>query len=253
ALGAVAAGRARQARFVARISTETPATNTSEQAMPDEVAAKAMLAAHGVQIPRFALVEEADAAADAADGIGYPVVVKIVSAAIPHKAAVGALALDIHTADAARQAFARLAETRARLNTSTPASIIVEKQVKGVEAFVGSVAHADHGGIVAIGAGGGAIETDRRISWSWHPVDADAVAGSLRRYLGSGVTDGQIEAITRLADATNVSLHQIGARFFECNPVILTADGGAVVADALIDSAADTTTPGELFMRTARS
>ncbi len=74
----------------------------------NEYEAKRALAAAGIAVPQEAVVHSADEAVRAAEAIGYPVVLKIVSEDIPHKTEAGGVALDLRSAAAVRDATERL-------------------------------------------------------------------------------------------------------------------------------------------------
>ncbi|MBL8386520.1 MAG: acetate--CoA ligase family protein, partial [Burkholderiales bacterium] len=63
-----------------------------------EPRAKAILAAYGIAVPREATARSGAEAAACAASIGFPVAMKIVSAAIPHKARVGGVCLNLGSA-----------------------------------------------------------------------------------------------------------------------------------------------------------
>jgi acetyltransferase len=74
--------------------------------MLDELEAKAVLRAYGIPVvPTQAVPPDADAVLAAAEGIGYPVVLKILSREISHKSDVGGVKLNLATEAAVRDAF----------------------------------------------------------------------------------------------------------------------------------------------------
>ena len=78
----------------------------------NETQSKAMLAAYGLPMVDERTVASAAAAAEAANGIGYPVVMKIVSADILHKSEIGGVILNVQDADAASEAFEHIDGSR---------------------------------------------------------------------------------------------------------------------------------------------
>ena len=81
----------------------------NRQAALTEHAAKQFLAGYGIPIPRETLAPHADAAADAATRLGFPVVVKASGASLQHKTEVGGIALNLRSAEEVRQEGRRLA------------------------------------------------------------------------------------------------------------------------------------------------
>ncbi len=60
-----------------------------------EPEAKGLLALGAVPVPRFIVVEDVNEVVNAAEGFGYPLVLKVISPNISHKSDVGGVSLDI--------------------------------------------------------------------------------------------------------------------------------------------------------------
>lgn len=130
--------------------------------MLTEPEAKSVLAAYGIPVPAHRTVEAADAAVAAAEEIGYPVALKILSEDISHKSDVGGVALDLRSGDAVRRAaevmFARIAEVApdARVDGFTVQQMVVRKQAH--ELILGLVEDRQFGPVLMFGHGGTAAE-----------------------------------------------------------------------------------------------
>ena len=74
----------------------------------DEYRAKQFLAASGIPVSRETLALDPEAAVAAAGTIGFPVALKVSSAAIVHKSEGGGVRLGLTDADAVRQAASTL-------------------------------------------------------------------------------------------------------------------------------------------------
>lgn len=64
-----------------------------------------LLSAYDVPVPETALATSPEAAATPADEIGYPAVLKIESADVPHRTDIDAVLVGLEDADAVRRAF----------------------------------------------------------------------------------------------------------------------------------------------------
>ena len=73
-----------------------------------EIEAKQLLEDAGVPVSPARLATSADEAAKMADGLGYPVVLKIVSPQITHKSDVGGVALNLNSTAEVREAYDRI-------------------------------------------------------------------------------------------------------------------------------------------------
>jgi acetate---CoA ligase (ADP-forming) len=199
--------------------------------------AKQALAAFGVPVPRSRLVP-AEAAADAAAELGFPVVMKAADAALEHKSDVGGVVLNLRNAADAARAAQRL--------SALAATVLVEEMVSdGVaEILVGVTVDPQFGQLLVLGAGGVLTELLRDSVTLLPPFDAAAIGAALGRlrvakllagYRGrpAGDVAALIEAAlacTRYAAANLERLAEL-----DLNPVIVRPLGlGAVAVDALI-------------------
>lgn len=139
--------------------------------MLSEVEAKAVLAAYRIPVVATQRVALAPAAAVvAAEAIGYPVVLKILSEDISHKSDVGGVVLNLHSAaevDAAAQAMlARVRQQRpqARLQGFTVQALVRRAQAQ--ELIVGASMDRVFGPVILFGQGGTAVEVlaDRAVA-----------------------------------------------------------------------------------------
>ena len=136
-----------------------------------EPEAKAVLAACAIPIAGTRVVGvAADEAVAAAQAIGYPVAIKILSPQITHKSDVGGVALDLADEAALRLAItAMLARVRASQPEATLDGFTVQRMVRrqrALELIVG--AHVDplFGPVILFGQGGTAVEViaDRAVA-----------------------------------------------------------------------------------------
>ena len=98
-----------------------------------EAESKAYLAGYGLPVTHEQVVNGADAAVAAAERIGYPVALKVSSAAIAHKSDAGGVLLDLKDAAAVRAAAGTM---RARFPGE---AMLVQKMVSGgIELIVGA-------------------------------------------------------------------------------------------------------------------
>ena len=99
----------------------------------DEVAGKQALAGFGLPVPRGALVAPREAAAVAAE-LGFPVVVKAVSASLAHKTEAGAVWLNLSDGAAVDAAVRAMAALSDRFLVERMAQDVVAEIIVGVRA-----------------------------------------------------------------------------------------------------------------------
>jgi acyl-CoA synthetase (NDP forming) len=197
-----------------------------------------LLRCYGIPMVVFRRAGDADAAVEAAAGLGGHVVIKAEVPGLLHKTDAGAVELDLHGADEVRGAARRLQDKFAGRMTG----MLVEPMItSGTETIIGVVQEPVFGPVVVFGLGGVATETLGDHVARLAPLtsaDADDLIHSLHAaplLLGHrGQPAADIEAlrdtllrVSRLAD------HLQEVAELELNPVIARPDG-AVAVDARI-------------------
>jgi acyl-CoA synthetase (NDP forming) len=202
----------------------------------DEIAAKAALAAFGLRIPAFGQAVEAGAAVSVAEAIGYPVVVKAVSATLAHKTEQDAVKLNLGDANQVDAAVRGLSRKFDRF--------LVEKMITGVlaELIVGVTRDPQFGLSLTVGAGGIWVELLSDSATLLLPASRGDIERALRSLRCFALLDGYrrrprarieqivdaVEAIAAFAQAHADRLQEL-----DVNPLIVTAQD-VTAADALI-------------------
>lgn len=173
---------------------------------------------YGVRFaPRRRAATPADAALAAAE-LGFPVVVKLDGPA--HKSRSGGVVLGVESAQAAADAARALG-----------GSVLVAKQLAaGPEAFCGMSRDPHYGPVLAVGAGGTAVESLGRIALSVAPIDLETAAELAAE---AGIDRAREEVARTLAALGSIALDHPEIAEIDINPLILS-DEGAVAVDALV-------------------
>jgi len=157
-----------------------------------ETEARAVLQACGVPVPASKLCASPDEAADFADSIGYPVVLKIASPDILHKTDIGGVRMNLLSASAVRDAFELITLRASR--TLPEAEIwgcLVQKQIMGdVEVIVGMHRDPQFGPLVMFGLGGIYVETLKDISFRLAPFSQEEAKEMIAEVRSSGILYG---------------------------------------------------------------
>jgi len=201
-----------------------------------EAESKAYLLGYGLPVTREEVVDGADAAAAAADRIGYPVALKVSSAAIAHKSDAGGVILGLNNAADLRSAAKLLGE-----RFPGEAMLVQEMVSGGLELIVGAQRTRATGAVLMLGIGGVYAEVLDDVVFCRAPASAEAVRAALGRLRSQRLLDGYRGAPPVDRDAVAA----IGARLSEimaANPAIAEVDlnpviagaGRAVIVDALI-------------------
>jgi acyl-CoA synthetase (NDP forming) len=213
----------------------------------DEAASKALLHAAGIPVNQARIVRDADEAVAAAEVLGYPLVLKVVSPDIAHKSDVGGVTLGIGDAAQLRQ---ELAAMQVRVAQALPTARIdgysLQRQEAGaLELIVGVRCDAQFGPQVLVGAGGVLVELLEDVVLLPAPVDRASACRAVQRlgvppllaaWRGRPAldVDALVDVIVRMGWLA-ADLHAGGWRDFEIevNPLKLRVQGqGAVAVDA---------------------
>ena len=206
---------------------------------------KALLGAYGIAVPAERVVTSAAEAATAAKGLGlgFPVVMKIVSADIAHKSDLGLVAVGVRDEEDARRTYRWLMATAADARPeATVDGVLVAETVPGVETVVG-IAHDDlFGPVVMFGLGGVLVEILRDVTFRVPPFTARDAAAMLGELRGSAVLDGvrgrppvdRESLVDTLMRMQHLAVDLSGeVAEVDVNP-LLAGPYGAVAADALV-------------------
>jgi len=140
-----------------------------------EVKAKDILHAYGFHVPTGYFASNAQESVEAAEQIGFPVAMKIVSREIVHKSDVGGVRLNLVSADAVRDAFDLMVlRTGQRLPEATVDGVYVEKMMAGGrEMIIGMSRDAQFGPMLMFGLGGIFVEVMKDVAFHLAPITAD--------------------------------------------------------------------------------
>jgi succinyl-CoA synthetase beta subunit len=210
----------------------------------DEYRCKQLLAAHGVSASGERVATTADQAAAAADALGYPVVLKVLSPDIAHKTEAGGVKLRLATAAEVRLAFEDILANARRYDAAARIEgVLVGRMEVGVaELIVGATRDPVFGMTLTVGLGGILTELYKDVSHRVLPVDeamAREMLGELKAfplltgYRGrpQGDVDAACAAIAGFSRAVLAMGDQV--QEVEVNP-LLVKEQGVCMLDALI-------------------
>ncbi|HEY2813079.1 MAG TPA: GNAT family N-acetyltransferase [Acidimicrobiales bacterium] len=153
----------------------------------DPVEIEKLLAAYGIPFAATELVADVDAARRAAEGLGYPVVLKASGETIVHKSEIGGVALGLRSADELAHAWHAMTE---RVGESMTGGLVQAMARPGVETIAGIFRDPTFGPLVLFGLGGTAAELLRDRTVRIAPVaDVDA-AEAVRSLRGTPLLTG---------------------------------------------------------------
>src|ERR1700739_2104397 len=118
---------------------------------------KIVCEAYGIPVPKEGVAKSAADAAKLAAGMGFPVVMKIVSPDILHKTEAGGVMVGVKTPEEAEKNYATILANAKKYKSDAKIEGIQVQQMLmgGQEVIIGAVTDGSFGKLVAFGPGGG--------------------------------------------------------------------------------------------------
>jgi len=131
--------------------------------------------AYGIAVPKEGVATSAPEAATLAAGMGFPVVLKIVSPTILHKTEAGGVLVGVKTKEDVERGYATIMENAKKYD---PKANLLGVQVQqmlsgGQEVIIGAVTDPSFGKLVAFGLGGILVEVLKDITFRLAPATRD--------------------------------------------------------------------------------
>lgn len=209
-----------------------------------EHAAKQLLRAYGIRVPREQLVTSAAAAVRAASLIGYPLVMKASGAQIAHKTELGLVKLPLTSASQVRDAYRELTDIARYEGISLDGVLVCQMVERGVEMVVGVTHDELFGPTVTVGLGGVLVEVLQDAAVRVPPFGDDQARAMLAELRGRALLDGvrgappvDIDALVEVVIRVQRMALELGDDIAELdiNPLMVLGRGqGAVALDALV-------------------
>ena len=220
---------------------------------PSEAEAKALLAQAGIASAPERVCNSVDIALAAANELGYPVVMKIVSPDILHKSEIGGVILNVGNDAEVRQNFSLLMQrghdALAKIKGETRLDgVLVAKQLSGgVECIMGITRDPVFGPVAMFGLGGIFVEILQDVVLHRCPFGEDVAEQMIRSIRGAplllgarGRAPADIKALANMLSRLSAFAAAAGPglQSIDLNPVFAMPEGqGAYAADAVIELA----------------
>ncbi|RJL18903.1 acetate--CoA ligase family protein [Paracoccus siganidrum] len=199
--------------------------------------------AYGIAVPQEGVAKSAAEAVSLAEGMGYPVVLKIVSPDILHKTEAGGVLVGLRSREEVETGYDRiLANARNYKADARIEGVQIQQMLTGgQEVIIGAVTDASFGKLVAFGLGGVLVEVLKDITFRLAPATREDALSML-----DGIQAAEILRGVRGGDAVDrealaemiVKVSQLVSDFpeiseLDLNPVFATASG-AIAADVRV-------------------
>jgi acetyltransferase len=210
-----------------------------------EPEAKALLAEHGIGVPRERVVRDAAEMAEVAQAFaGTPVAMKIVSPDILHKSDAGGVALGLEGEPALAAAYADIMHSASVYDAHARIEgvLVTPMAAKGVEVIVGLIRDPTFGSVLMFGLGGVLVEVLEDVAFRSVPLSRYDAAAMLDQLKAGKVLNG-VRGAAGVDKNALIELLLSVSRLMEAyphiaeldlNPVIAYPDGYAVVDARII-------------------
>ncbi|NJL98469.1 MAG: bifunctional acetate--CoA ligase family protein/GNAT family N-acetyltransferase [Synechococcaceae cyanobacterium SM2_3_2] len=224
-----------------------------------ESESKAILAAYGIPVVPTLVATSPDAAVRAADGMGYPVVLKLYSHTLTHKSDVGGVQLNLPEAEAVRRAFDRIqTNVTAKAGSHHFQGVTVQPMIRtdGYELILGSSQDPQFGPVLVFGSGGQLVEVFQDSSIGLPPLNSTLA----RRMMENTVIYKALKGVRGREAVDLEALEQLLVRFsqlvaeqprikeIDINP-LLASPNGLLALDARVILNSDPVQSSQLAIR----
>ena len=208
-----------------------------------EPEAKTICMEYGIPVPKFKVALNENEAAEYADEIGYPVVLKIVSPDIIHKSDAGGVIINLENPADVADAYRKILENvkKYKADAEIVGILVQEMAPQSTETIVGAIKDPQFGQTVMFGLGGIFVEIFKDVSFRiapLTPVDAMEMITELKAYpLLKGYRNtppADIDALVSiLCNTSRLVMDNPEIKELDLNPV-LAYQKGAKAVDARI-------------------
>ncbi|MFJ9551999.1 acetate--CoA ligase family protein [Streptomyces erythrochromogenes] len=208
-----------------------------------EHAAKQLLRAYGIRVPREQLVTSAAAAVRAAGLVGYPVVMKASGPQLGHKTELGLVKIGLTSASQIRDAYRELTDIARYESIPLDGILVCQMVERGVEMVVGVTQDDLFGPTVTVGLGGVLVEVLHDAAVRVPPFGEDQARAMLTELRGHALLEGvrgappaDVDALVEVILRIQRMALEFGDELSELdiNPLMVLPRGqGAVALDAL--------------------
>jgi acyl-CoA synthetase (NDP forming) len=198
-----------------------------------------LLERYKISLCKGLLAKDSKGAAKAAEKIGFPVVLKVISRQIVHKTDAGGVITGINDSAGVEEGFEKVVKgVKKKFPRAKIEGILVQKQHEGEEIIVGMKRDSQFGPVVMFGLGGVFVEVLKDVSFRICPVDRKMAGEMIAEVKGFPILKGvrgkkgvNIEAIADIvAKVSKMAMDKKDIAELDLNPVMVD-EKKAYVAD----------------------
>jgi len=206
----------------------------------NEHAALELFEDSGIPVAGHRLAESAAEAVEAAEGFGYPVVLKVDSSDVQHKTDVGAV-MTAHDEEEVEKRYQMILDNvEGKLPGADVEGVLIQEHLEGHEMIVGVNRDPEFGSVLMFGLGGIFVEILRDVNFRAVPIE-ERDARELIEEMGSkklleglrGEKPVDKDAIVDVLLKVSELVEEEPVKELDINPLFVSPEG-AYAADALV-------------------
>jgi acyl-CoA synthetase (NDP forming) len=199
--------------------------------LPESLAFK-VLELYGIPIAKWRLVKGSVEASVAAEGIGYPVVVKAIGPGLVHKSDLGAVKIDLRSSGELEKAIREIRTSLERADIESSGFLLQELGRGGHEVIFGITTDPRFGPLLMFGLGGKYVEVLRDVRFGVPPLTPHEAREMIRGIQGFPLLEGvrgEAGADLGLLEEILLRMAQLAERHpaiqeLDINPFVAAAD-----------------------------
>ena len=209
-----------------------------------ETESRDVLTEYGIPLPEAVLASNAKEAVEAANKIGYPLAMKVVSPDIIHKSDAGGIKLGVQDVEGIETAFEEIVQNAERVTTKERilGTLISPMAARGQECIIGMIRDRQFGPVIMFGLGGIFVEILKDVSFRVTPLAQEDIDEMVKEIKGYKILTGirgqkpkDIEAIKDiLAKLSEIAIDNPEIKEIDLNPVIVHEKGASIVDSRVI-------------------
>jgi acetyl-CoA synthetase (ADP-forming) len=217
--------------------------NAEKRSFLFEHEAKELCSLYGLPVTKFEVCKSEDSAVKAANKIGYPVVLKIVSPQVLHKSDAGGVVLDVRDDKGVRESYNRIIRNvKEKVPDAQITGILVQEMApKSTEIIIGSTRDQTFGKTIMFGLGGIFVEILKDVSFRLVPITKNDAEEMIREIKAYKILEGargmpkadQKTLVEILLKTSDMLMESPEIKELDLNP-ILVYENGAKIVDARV-------------------
>jgi acyl-CoA synthetase (NDP forming) len=196
-----------------------------------EIEAKELFKSYGLPVTRNLLARDEDEAVKAANKIGFPVVMKIVSPDILHKSDAGGVKVNIEDEKGVRDSFETIMKNAKayKENADIHGIIVQEMAPWGTEIILGSINDPTFGPTMMFGLGGIFVEVLKDVTFRVSPVSKNQALNMLDEIRGAPIIAGVRGEAPRDRDAMAETISRYSEMILDLKDEISESDANPIL------------------------